>query len=95
MEGISLFIKEHNLIRATISLAVSSIAYELLHSLGTHIIIPLLDFNKNSKPDMDEIKNLEMKILNKDIKIGLFLHTLIKFISIITILYILSKYTKE
>ena len=34
MDSISLFIKENNLIRATISLAVSSIAYEFKQNVS-------------------------------------------------------------
>lgn len=94
MDNISLFVKENNLLKATISLSFSSIAYELIHSFGTHIISPLLDINRNNKKDMDEIKNLKIKVLNKYIHVGMFIHTLIKFITIIVILYFINKYLK-
>ena len=74
---------------------LASVSSELLTSISSHILIPLIDTdcNKDGKPDIQN--NLRNKILlvnkKKVIFIGEFAYTLIKFILILLFLYLISK----
>ena len=75
----------------TIFAAVSS---ELLQSLSTHLIIPLIDGDVNEDGELDISKNLKQhktQFRNKILYTGEFLYILIKFLIIVIFLYILYK----
>ena len=66
----------------------------LLTSLSSNIIIPLIDndCNGDNKNDIKQnIKNSKTKVGKKVVDTGLFLYSLIQFIFIILVLIIFSK----
>jgi large-conductance mechanosensitive channel len=77
--------------------ALAAVSSELLSSLATHILIPLIDSDcdKDGKPDI--AKNLKSKtiiIKNKVIYIGAFGYVVIKFILILLFLLLIKKLLK-
>lgn len=77
---------------AVIITAMAAISSELLNSLSTHILIPLIDSDcdKDGKPDLR--KNLRNKTIifkNKIIYSGEFAFTFLKFILILTFLIVI------
>lgn len=97
MNDFTSFIKENNLVRASISLVVSTFVYDLLLSFGNNILLPLINFdiNKNNKPDFKELKNIKITLLGKQLKIGAFMSSLIKFIVMTTIVFIIYNLNKK
>ena len=76
---------------ATILAALSS---ELLSSLATHILIPLIDGDNDNdgKNDLEvNLKNRTTKVGSKVVYIGEFKYTLLKFILILLFLFLLRK----
>ena len=76
-----------------ISIAVlSTFVNELVFSLINDIILPIIDRdgNNDNDPDINKIKNLTVKTNGITFKIGAFIVSLIRFIILIFILFIIS-----
>lgn len=74
--------------------ALAAISSELLSSLSTHILIPLIDSDcdKDGKPDLSHnLKSKTSKVGNKVIYSGEFTYTIIKFILILLFLFLIKK----
>lgn len=88
--------KISNYLKSTIYItALAAVSSELLSSLATHILIPLIDAdcNKDGKPDIKgNIKSKKVKIKNKVIHIGEFLFVFIKFVLILLFLLLIKKF---
>jgi large-conductance mechanosensitive channel len=82
-------------IKSTIIItALAAISSELLSSLSTHILIPLIDGDCNNDGKLDinhNLKSKKTKIGKKVIHIGEFLYTMIKFILIVIFLLLIRK----
>ena len=82
-------------IKLTIIIAViAATSTELLNSLSTNILIPLIDTdcNKDGKPDLSHnLKNKKIIIKKKIIYTGEFAFVLVKFILIVLFVYFISK----
>ena len=85
-----------NYIKSTIVVtALAAVSSELLSSLSTHILIPLIDgdCNNDGKSDIKHnIKSKKTRIGKKVIHIGEFLYTLIKFFLILVFLLLIRKF---
>ena len=76
-----------------ISIAVlSTFVNELVFSLINDIILPIIDRdgNNDNDPDINKIKNLTVKTNGITFKIGAFIVSLIRFMILIFILFIIS-----
>jgi large-conductance mechanosensitive channel len=72
----------------------AAIFSELLTSFASNIIIPLIDgdLNKDNKKDINNnIKNYKVTLFGKELLLGEFAYSFIKFIFIVFILYLFSK----
>lgn len=79
---------------AVIVTAMAAISSELLNSLSSHILIPLIDTDcdKDGKPDLRKnLRNKTVRIKNKVIYSGEFAFTFIKFILILIFLIVIIK----
>ena len=75
--------------------ALAAVSSELLSSLSTHILIPLIDgdCNKDGKQDIrHNLRSKQSKIGKKVLYTGEFLYTLIKFILILVFLLLIRKF---
>ena len=89
------FDSKHYIKSTIVVTALAAISSELLSSLSTHILIPLIDgdCNKDGKPDLKHnLKNKKLRIGKKVLYTGEFLYTLIKFILILVFLLLLRKF---
>jgi large-conductance mechanosensitive channel len=88
-------IESKSYIKSTVLItALAAISSELLSSLSTHILIPLIDSDcdKDGKPDIGHnLKNKTSKVGNKIIYSGEFIYTIIKFILILLFLFLIKK----
>lgn len=76
-----------------ISIAVlSTFVNELVFSLINDIILPIIDRdgNNDNDPDINKIKNITVKTNGITFKVGAFIVSLIRFIILIFILFIIS-----
>ena len=77
--------------------ALAAVSSELLSSLATHILIPLIDSDcdKDGKPDITKnLKNKTIIIKNKVVYIGAFGYVIIKFILILFFLFLIKELLK-
>ena len=75
--------------------ALAAVSSELLSSLSTHILIPLIDgdCNKDGKPDIrHNLRSKQLKVGKKVLYTGEFVYTFIKFILILIFLLLLRKF---
>ena len=88
-------IESKSYIKTTVLItALAAISSELLSSLSTHILIPLIDSDcdKDGKPDLaHNLKSKTSKLGNKVIYSGEFTYTIIKFILILLFLFLIKK----
>jgi len=74
--------------------ALAAVSSELLSSLATHILIPLIDgdCNNDGKPDISHnIRSKQSKVGKKILYTGEFMFVIIKFILILLFLLLLRK----
>lgn len=74
--------------------ALAAVSSELLSSLSTHILIPLIDTDcdNDGQPDIrHNLRNKKSKLGKKVLFTGEFLYTFIKFILILLFLLLIKK----
>ena len=87
------FIKENSMIKIAISIVVSKYVYALTYSLLDNLILPIfnIDINNNKKKDINLIKDLEFNFFNSKIKIGEAFYSIIQFVVIIYVIFIVNQ----
>lgn len=73
------YLSRSNITTAILITVMSNFAFEMVTSLLNDIIMPLIDKNSNNVSDVDELRNLTTKFMGKDIRIGMFIRSLIRF----------------
>lgn len=79
LRNVFTYLSKSNIISAVLITVVSNFAFEMVTSLLNDIVMPLIDQNKNNISDVDELKNITVKIMKKDIRLGMFIRSLIRF----------------
>tara|TARA_B110000208_G_C11757224_1_gene425601 strand:+ start:1360 stop:1662 length:303 start_codon:yes stop_codon:yes gene_type:complete len=92
MNNFKLFLKKNNLVQTLISYVIATKVGEVFNSLIDDIIMPIInrDGDNDGIADSDKFKNLKLKILSIDFKIGNFIFIFLKFIFLIFITYKLA-----
>jgi large-conductance mechanosensitive channel len=91
LNDISTFIEDNRLYNIIIGTVISSFVTEVAYSIINNIIMPFFDFNNNKQSDLIELKKLKVKIIGKNIHIGMFLYSIIRFLIVLIILVYISK----
>jgi len=88
------FLKDNEILTAVIAALISSQAADLANSFLDNIFLPIIssDTNKDGKPDIDKLKKYSINFGNNSLGIGKVIISLIRFIFILFIIYLLSKY---
>ena len=79
LNNILRYLSKSNITTAVLITVVSNFAFEMVTSLLNDIVMPLIDKNNNNMSDVDELKNLTVKFMGKDIRLGMFIRSLIRF----------------
>lgn len=79
LNNILRYLSKSNITTAVLITVVSNFAFEMVTSLLNDIVMPLIDKNNNNVSDVDELKNLTVKFMGKDIRLGMFIRSLIRF----------------
>jgi large-conductance mechanosensitive channel len=89
-----IFIKDNQIITTAIATIFSRLITDVSYSFIENILLPIIniDLDDDGKADIDSFKNKKIKISGVTLKIGPFLIEILKFISILYILYQLSKF---
>ena len=87
------FLKENNIMEAAIATVFSRMIADLSYSFIDNILLPIfkIDLNDDGKPDLNSFINTKINIFGCNIKIGIFILEIIKFFSVLLILYYMSK----
>lgn len=87
------FLKKYDIISVAIASILSSNLNELVNSLLNNIILPIVnkDSDNDGMRDIGKIENYTFEIYGIKFTIGKFLVTIIKFIFISYIIYIISE----
>lgn len=88
------FLKENQIVDTAIATIFSKLITDLSYSFIDNILLPIIniDVNNDGKADINDFKNKIININGINFKLGPFIIELIKFIIIMFILFILSKY---
>lgn len=78
---------------AAIATVFSRMIADLSYSFIDNILLPIfkIDLNNDGKPDLNSFINTKLDIFGCKVKIGLFILEIIKFLSVLLILYYISK----
>ena len=79
LRNIFTYLSKSNVTTAVLITVVSNFAFEMVTSLLNDIVMPLIDQNKNNISDVDELKNLTIKVMGKNVRLGMFIRSLIRF----------------
>lgn len=93
MNEFVLFLKNNNIMEATIATVFSRIVSDLCYSFIENILMPLfkMDLNDDGKPDLNAIGNITIEIFGCKIKLGLFIMEIFKFIIMLLVVFYLTK----
>tara|TARA_B100000902_G_scaffold327503_1_gene323101 strand:+ start:8158 stop:8451 length:294 start_codon:yes stop_codon:yes gene_type:complete len=88
------FLKENQIVDTAIATIFSKLITDVSYSFIDNILLPIIniDVNNDGKADINDFKNKIININGINFKLGPFVIELIKFIAIMFILFILSKY---
>ena len=88
------FLKENHIIDTAIATIFSKLITDVSYSFIDNILLPIIniDINNDGKADINDFKNKIININGINLKLGPFVIELIKFISIMFMLFLLSKY---
>lgn len=87
------FLKKNDIMQAAVATIFSRMISDLCYSFIDNIFLPIfnIDLNDDGKPDLNSIINTKISIFGCKIKLGLFLLEMLKFITILFILYFISQ----
>lgn len=94
LSDIGIFSKKYRLDSLVMGTMISSFVTELAYSFINNLIMPLfnyVDINNDNKPDMKQLKKMNVTVGKRTFRIGDFLYSLIRFIIILIILVYISK----
>ena len=82
-------LSKNYVITTIVSIMIATRIDELVNSFTNCICLPIfnIDLNKDGKPDIDQIKKLEVNLYFLKIKPGLFIIELLKFLLTFIIIY--------
>jgi len=88
------FLKDNQIVATAVATIFSKIISDLSYSFVDNILLPVIniDMDNDGKSDIENIKNKIFKFRGIHLKIGLFMIEILKFIIILFILFLLSKY---
>jgi len=88
------FLKENQIVDTAIATIFSKLITDVSYSFIDNILLPIIniDVNNDGKADINDFKNKIININGIHLKLGPFAIELIKFIAIMFILFMLSKY---
>jgi large-conductance mechanosensitive channel len=88
------FLKDNQIVSTAVATIFSKIISDLSYSFIDNILLPVIniDMDNDGKSDIENIKNKIFKFRGIHLKIGLFMIEILKFIIILFILFLLSKY---
>lgn len=92
ISGFSNFITNNNLLATTLVTILSTNIIDIAQSFIDNMIIPIfnVDINGDGIKDKDFIENYKIKLFGSDFKLGKFIISIVKFLLITYIVYIIS-----
>jgi large-conductance mechanosensitive channel len=94
MNKISNYFQKNNIFANIILTILATFFTEFLGSFLNDIVSPLIDFNKDGIEDSKNLSSYEIIINGRNIKVGLFLLSLIKLFIIISLIVLIIYFIK-
>ena len=88
------FLKDNEIVATAIATIFSKVITDLSYSFIDNILLPVIniDLDNDGHSDIDNFKNKVINLNGARLKLGLFVIEIIKFIAVLFVLFILSKY---
>lgn len=95
MAMFSKFLEQKSIIKTAVTVIISAKIFELSNTFLDTMILPIMyrDSSGDGKPDIKKLESKKFKFMGAEFQIGKFFIEFIKFVLILIIAFIMSRYS--